>query len=209
MSVTSNIRIFPRVVVGGYLQAARLPLTAVQRIARQQDNEAWPPAIAFDAIEARIDTVLGAVLRDDALVTKGAVKTARVEELRKAATLDSAAELKASEAEGKRRARQEEIAEQRKEAERRAEQRKNDIERQAELHEQKAREKAAKKTAAARKIKQSQDKSIDREERAAKSKALAAEARALKVAKEAVDVRDAAAETDAEIGQSKDARSAG
>jgi hypothetical protein len=209
MSVASNVRVLPRVVIGGYLQAARLPLTAVQRIARQQDNEAWPPAVAFEAIEARIDTVLGAALRDDALVTKGTVKAARVEELRKAATLDSAADLKVEEAEQKRKARQAEIAEQRQEAARRAEQSKADIERQAALHEQKAEQRAAKKTAAARKVKATQDKAIDRQERSAKSKALAAESRALTVAKEAVEVKEAVTQTYAEIQKSKEQRTAG
>jgi membrane-bound lytic murein transglycosylase len=209
MSVVNTVRVLPRIVIGGYVQAARLPLTAVQRIARQQDNETWAPVVAFDSFEAKLDTVLGLALRDDTLLEKGAVQTARVEQLRKAATLDTVAEIKAAEAEEKKQARQAEIAEQRDEAARRAEQRKNDIERQAALHEQKVEQKAAKKTAAARKVKAAQDKSIDRQERAKKAEALKAESRAMTVVKESLDTREAAAETDAEIEQSKNARSAG
>lgn len=209
MTVLNTVRVLPRIVIGGYVQAARLPLTAVQRLAHQQDNETWGPAIAFDSIEAQLETALGVVLRDDTLLTKGSVKAARVEELRKAATLDNVADIKVADAEAKRKARQAEIAEEREEAARRAEQSKADIERQAALHEQKVKEKAAKKAAAARKVKAAQNKAIDREERDAKSKALAAESRALTVAKEAVEVKEAATQTEAEIERSKQERTTG
>lgn len=187
MTVRYNSQAVPRLIVSGYLKAVRLPLTATERIAKQQGNEQWPPALAFERFEAGVETVVGSLLRDDALVDKGRLRQAKVVQLRRAAELETLAVQEKKQADERLQQRREKVADERDETERRAEQRKQELERQAELHERKVEEKAAKKAAAARQVKASQDKAITRQERTAKTAALKAESRALNVTKDALE----------------------
>jgi hypothetical protein len=209
MSVKTNVQIVPRIVLGTYFRAARLPLTVVERIAGQAQNEQWPPALAFEGFEANIEATVGSLLHDRALAEKGRVRQAKVAQLRKATDLETVAEQKREQADQTLEQRREKAEEQRAEAERRAEQREQDLKRQAELHEQKVKEKAAKKTAAARKTKAAQDKAVDRQERAAKAAALAKESEALQASKQALDAQDTVEVIDKTIEGSKAARQTG
>jgi hypothetical protein len=206
MTAMSNAQLLPRALVSGYLRVARLPLTAVERVAKQQDNEQWPPALAYESFEAGVETTVGSLLRDPALVERGRLRQAKIAQLRKAAELGTLAEQEQVQAEEKLGQRREQVAEQRKETARRAEQRKQDLERQAELHERKVKEKAAKKAATARKVKATQDKVIDRQARTAKAGALKSEARALSLAKEAIDAEETVQVIDESIEGTKVAR---
>src|SRR4051794_41855761 len=87
MSTLMNVRNLPRTVVKTYLSAARLPLNAVARANGQQDNEQWPPALAFEGFEASVETVLGSLLRDDTLLEAGRLRPAKVAQLRQGAPL--------------------------------------------------------------------------------------------------------------------------
>src|SRR3954447_16863630 len=187
MTVRDNVQVVPRLIVSGYLKAVRLPLTATERVAKKQGDEKWPPALAFERFEAGVETVVGSLLRDEALVDKGRLRQAKVAQLKKATELETLAVQEKKQANAKLIDTRELIAEERRETERRAEQRKQELERQAELHEQKVEEKAAKKAATARQVKAAQDKAITREERAAKAEALKAESRALSITKDALE----------------------
>ena len=193
MTVVSNVQALPRVIVRGYIQAARLPLNAAARATKQQGNAQWRPAVAFDAFQANVETWLGSVLHDGHLIDDGRVRQLKVSKLREAAELKTLAEQERLAADEQAQQRRDQIEEQREETERRAAQRKSEIERQKQLHDQKARDRAAKKTAAAKKLKESADKNIDRRERAATESALTAEAQALDVSKQALQA-DAAAD---------------
>jgi hypothetical protein len=182
-----NIQTLPRLVVEGYFRTARLPLTAIQRVAQQQDNEQWPPGLAFESVEASVETMVGALLRDPALLDKGRLRQAKLTQLRRASELEAMAAVERERADEQLADREEQLAEQRDEAQRRAEQRTRELERQAELHERKVAAKAAKKAAAARRTKAAQDASIERRERVATSAALAEESRALGTAKQALE----------------------
>jgi hypothetical protein len=206
MTVTDTAQKLPRVLVRGYLHAARLPLTAVARVARQQDNEHWPPTLAYESLEAGVETIIGSVLRDRTLVENGQLRKARIAQLRKAVELSIVAEQERTAAEAKAEERRAQIAADRKETERRAEQSKQDIERQAELHEQKIQEKAAKKASAARQARAGQEKAIDRQERVAKTSALTAESRALSIAKEALQADEKVKLIDESLEGTKAAR---
>src|SRR3954465_4083412 len=92
MSTLMNVRNLPRTVVKTYLSAARLPLNAVARANGQQDNEQWPPALAFEGFEASVETVLGSLLRDEGLTEAGRLRQAKVAQLRKAAQLEAVAD---------------------------------------------------------------------------------------------------------------------
>ena len=209
MSIKSNVQVVPRAVVGTYLRAVRLPLTAAERIAGQRGNEQWPPALAFEGFEATVEATLGSLLRDSALADKGRVRQAKVAQLRKATNLETVAAQKREQADQTLQQRRDQAEEKRAEAERRAEQREQDLQRQAELHEQKVKEQAAKKTAAARKTKAAQDKAIARQERAAKASALAKESEAVQASKQALDAQDTVEVIDKTIEGSKAARQTG
>lgn len=187
MTVRTNAQVVPRLIVSGYLKTVRLPLTATERLAQQQRNDQWPPALAFERFEAGVETVVGSLLRDTQLVDKGRLRQAKVAQLRKAAELETLAVQEKQQATEQLAGRREQVADEREETERRAEQRKHELERQAEIHERKVEKKAAKKAAAAREVKAVQDKAITRDERTAKAESLRAESRALSVIKDALD----------------------
>ena len=206
MSITSTAQTLPRLLVQGYLHAARVPLNAVARVARQQDNEQWPPTLAFESFEAGVETVIGSVLRDPTLVENGQVRQAKVAELRKATQLSTVADKERVAADKAAEGRRKEIAAQRKAAERQATERKKEIERQAQANQQKTETAAVKKEAAARQAKAAQDKAIDRQERVATTSALSAESRALDIAKEALEAEEKVALIDASLEGTHEAR---
>src|SRR5581483_1199407 len=91
MSITRSIRSLPRYVVGGYLGAARFPLSFAGKLTGKNPQE-WPPILAFENFEAGVETSLGLALKDDVLVERGTVRRARVDQLRRAVELEAAAE---------------------------------------------------------------------------------------------------------------------
>jgi hypothetical protein len=204
-----NLQTLPRVVVEGYFRTARLPLAAIQRVAQQQDNEQWPPGLAFESFEAGVETMIGALLRDPALLDKGRLRQAKLTQLRRASELEAMAAVERERADAELADRQQQAAEQRAESQRRAEQRTRELERQAELHERKVEAKAAKKAAAARRTKAARDKTIERRERVAKTAALAEESRALGTAKQALEADETVDVIEDTLDGSKAARSQG
>jgi len=206
MTVKDNVQVLPRLIVTGYLKAVRLPLTATERVAKQQRNDQWPPSLAFERFEAGVETVVGSLLRDPALVDKGRLRQAKIAQLKKASELETLAVQEKKKANSKLIETRELVAEERRDTERRVKQRKQEVERQAELHERKVEEKAAKKSAAAREVKAAQDEAIAREERHAKTEALRAESRALSVTKAALDADETVEVIDDTIEGNKAAR---
>jgi hypothetical protein len=204
-----NLQTLPRVVVEGYFRTARLPLTAIQRIAQQQDNEQWPPGLAFESFEAGVETMVGALLRDPTLLDKGRLRQAKLTQLRRAAELEAMAAVEREQADEQLAERQHQAADQRAESQRRAEQRTRELERQAELHERKVAAKAAKQTTAARRRKAAQDSAIDSRERVAKTAALAEESRALSTAKQALEADETVDVIEDTLDGSKAARTTG
>lgn len=209
MTLRDNVQAAPRMLVSSYLSALRLPLTISERIAKQQGNEQWPPALAFERFEAGVETLAGSLLRDAALTDKGRLRQAKVGQLRRAAELETLAEQERKQADDRLEQRRQQVAEERQETERRAEQRKRELERQAELHEQKVAEKAEKRATVARQARAAQEKAIAREERAAKKQALDAQARALDVTKDALETEEKVELIDKTIEGSKEARKTG
>ena len=76
------------------LRLARLPLTAIEHVARRQgvDVSDWYPSRAFERVEGDVERVVGSLLRDDALVEEGHRHLARVHQLQHAGRLDAYAE---------------------------------------------------------------------------------------------------------------------
>ena len=62
-----DISTLPRSAVEGWLGVVRLPVTAAAVVTRHAQDESWPPALAFDAFEARFKAIAASVLHDDKL----------------------------------------------------------------------------------------------------------------------------------------------
>lgn len=204
-----NVQTLPRRVLHTYLSAARLPLTAVAKVSGQKDNEQWPPALAFEGFEASVETTVGSLLRNDALLESGRVRQAKVAQLRKAVQLEAVADSKRELAQQKVRETREKAAAKRKEATQLAERREQEIERDAQQKKATVEQKAAKQEAAARQTKAAQDKVIERRERAATAQALAEESEALKTQQQALDAAETVDLIDETIEGTKEARKTG
>ena len=169
----------PGTVVKAYLSAARLPLDAAARIGGQQANEQWPPALAFEGLEANVETVVGSLLRDDALVESGRLRRAKVARLRKAGDIGAVADATRAEARDEFAKRREQTEKKRRDATKRAEARERKVEQQAQQSKASVERRAAKKVAAAEAAESAAEDVIERRERAAQADALAKEAEAL------------------------------
>lgn len=209
MSITSFAKVLPRAATRSYLRVIRLPLTAAERIAAGRVDETWAPSLAFESLEAGVESRLGALLHDEELLESAQLRQEKVAKLRKATALETVAEEQREEANEEFEARRAKAEERRAEAKRRAEQREADLKRNAELHEQKVKEKAAKKAAAARQVKAKQEETIARRERAAKAKALDAEVEALDASKDAVEAKETVEVVTDTIEGQKEARKTG
>jgi hypothetical protein len=202
----SPIKQLPRSVVRAYIGAARLPLNAVARARGQQDNEQWPPALAFEGLEAGVETVVGSLLRDDDLVEAGRLRQAKVAQLRKAAQLETLAEATREQASEQFSERREQAEQKRRAAQLRADQRERQIEQDATRAKAQVEQKAAKKTSAARAAKAAQEQVIERRERAATADALAKEANALQTQQEALEAAETVDVIDETLEGTKEAR---
>ncbi len=207
--MTNPIRTLPRNAVKGYLGALRLPITAAQRAVRQQDNEAWPPALAFQKLEAKVESLAGFVLRDEELSAAGVLREARIAEVEEARTLRAAADAETAGARRKQKRRDAEIDIQRGRAERVANERKQTAKAEAEQKKRKAEQTAARKESAVRAQEAAQEAVIDRRERATKGEALRAESEALDLTDAAVKAQDKVDLIEATLEGNKEARSSG
>jgi len=209
MSVTTYTKEIPRLVTGAYLRAARLPVSAVGRLTGQGGNEQWRPAIAFESFEAGVESVVGAVLRDEMLLDSAKLRRAKINQLRQAGNLEDVAEQKRRQADETFNARREQAEEKRQQAAKQAKQREEALEKRAAEKERRAKQQEAKKAASARQTKAKQDEVIDRQERAAKLAALEAESEALVAAKEAVDAEQTVDVIDETLEGQKEERKSG
>ena len=92
--MSNPLKPIPRTAVHGYLRAVRLPLDAAGRVLHRDGSTPWRPSVAFEAFEAKAKGLAGTVLRDEDLQEEARVQTARVDQLRKAATAAAAASAK-------------------------------------------------------------------------------------------------------------------
>jgi regulator of protease activity HflC (stomatin/prohibitin superfamily) len=201
-----ELKTLPRTVVKTYLSAARLPIDALARVRGEAGNQQWPPTLAFETLEAGVETVVGSLLRDDELVEAGRLRQAKVASLRKAAQLETLAETKRVEANEQFAAKRETAQRQKAQADAQARQLKQQIEREAEQQAARAEAKAAKKAAAARATKNAQEQLIERRERAVTAVALDKEASALAVQQEALDAAETVEVIDETLEGSREAR---
>ena len=206
MSVISQARAVPRAVVGAGLSLARVPVKTAARVTGQRDNATWAPTLAFEGLEANIETVVGSLLRDDTLVSRGRLRQAKVAKARQADRLEAVAHThraKASDTLAKRRQKAEQ---QREQAQQTAAQREQAIEQQADRQERQVEQKAAAKAVAAKSVAAAQERQIERQERDARAEVLEHEKQALTAEKQAVEAADTVATIDDSIEGTKAAR---
>jgi trichohyalin len=203
------ISLIPRTMVNGYLRALRIPVSAAERLARQQDNESWPPSLAFERFEAKVEGAAGVVLRDDELLQSATLREAKIAKLQEARTLKAASDVERENARDKQRKREAEITAQRGKAARVAAERKRAIDNEAELKKRDAEHEAAKKQRAVKSQERAQKEVIERRERATKAAALDAEAEALDLTDEALEAREKVDLIDKTLEGNKEARKTG
>lgn len=201
-----NVQAIPRTVVTTYLSAARLPLTLAAKVSGQEENEQWPPVLAFESFEASVQTMAGSLLRDDELVKAGQLTRVKVAELRKAADLETIAQTAREQARDELSEERERADRKRQGASQRARQREQKAEHEAQQRKAKVKRKTAEKVAAAERVEQAQTEAIDRRERGVTRQALAKEKGALKAQKQALSASEAADSAGEAIDRSKAAR---
>lgn len=175
----STITRMPTTVVKAYLSAARLPVDAAARIGGQHDNEQWPPRLAFEGLEAGVETLLGSLLRDETLVESGRLRRAKVAQLRKAGELEAVADATRTEAREEFATRREQADRKRRSAAKKAHESAQRAAEKADASTAAVAQRAAKKVAAAEAAEAGAEDAIERRERAAQGDALAREADAL------------------------------
>jgi hypothetical protein len=196
-------------MVNGYLRALRIPVSAAERLARQQGNESWPPSLAFERLEAKVEGAAGIVLRDDELLQAATLREAKIAKLKEAQTLKAASDVERENAREKQRKREAEVAVQRGKAARVADERKRAIENEAERKKRDAEQAAAKKERAVKAQERTQKEAIERRERATKAAALRAESEALDLTDEALEAREKVDLIDKTLEGNKEARKTG
>src|ERR1700733_10222485 len=81
----------PSTIVRVTLTSLRLPLNLAQRVLANGEGD-WPPAIAFDSLEAELKMVVGSLIGDEGLVHEGSLQQAKAREVATASRLEKRAE---------------------------------------------------------------------------------------------------------------------
>lgn len=209
MTLMNHAKHVPGALSRAYFTALRLPLHLAERAAGQAGNDQWPPSMAVEGLQAKVESIVGAITRDESLSRSADLRYAKLAKLRDAAVLETEAELTRERAADKLEQRREDAARRRSAAAQQAEKQKAAAQRRAEQRKQEASRKAADKVAASRAAKVKGDEVIERQERAAKLQVLANEEQALEREKEALDAEAAVERIDEAIDASRESRAAG
>ncbi len=193
-----------------WLQAVRMPLTAAETVLKRgQDTAMWPPAIAFEKVEATVKGVVGNLVHDDTLVGQANLQRAEVAKREEALLLRADAEATRAEVQRESEAKDAELQRRREQTERAAAEREERIEREASEAERTAKQQGAKKRAATRKQAVAQEDAIDTAAAKAEATRLRKEAEALRAKERAVAKEGEVLDLDRSVQAKKAARRAG
>ena len=176
----------PRMMIKAGLFGLRLPLTTVERVTGNADAEAWPPAMAFDALEATTKRVLGSVIRDEQLVREGELQRAKLDELATAQRLETRAQQLERQADAKLEERVDAAEKRRQSVETEAAKRKREAEEQAAKREREIAQQTREREQAAREAEERRAKVVSVTEREAEKVRIREERDALAVKREAL-----------------------
>lgn len=192
-----------------WLQSVRLPLTLTEAVVRRGDeNESWPPAVAFATFEGTVKEVVGRMTHDDTLVELANLQRAEITQRRRAAELR--AESAATVDETRREAEEEQarLERQREQADEQTRQ----AQRQAEIDRQNAKRALERTTATKRTANKAtaaaRAKTIDKAATKAEADRLRKESQALRAKKQAVKAQGEVVELDKAVRAKKTTRRA-
>ncbi len=160
-----QITTIPRTAVKSALDAMRLPLSTIERLTGQAENQAWPPALMFEEFQASAKQFAGSVLRDETLVEEGRLQSVKVGELRRSFELDLKAEATREQADAQLARKHESAERERQQAEQQAREREAEIarlKRNTEARVKADAKRAAETVAKAEKIREDQLAAADR-----------------------------------------------
>ena len=173
-----------------WLQGLRLPLTAAETVLKRgEDTASWPPAIAFEKVEAAVREAVGNLVHDDILV--GMARLQRAEVAQRLAGPRQASRRRSHGAEARRtaEAKAADLERQREQAERAADEREQRLDEERRQAEQQVAQKAARKKAATRKQAAARKEAVNNAATKAEADRLRKEANALRAKKQAVDAK--------------------
>ena len=194
-----------RTAVRSWLSAVRLPLTAAEVVTRKSGSD-WLPAVAFEGFEAGVKRSIGNLVGDLQLVQEGTLEKGKVDQLRRAAELEAAAERRRQEAEARFEDKKETVQERDRRLEREQKEREAKLEQEEAERKRQVEETARRKEEAARKADQARKKAVAAQERQARATKLAAESAALEHEKEAVAAKGEVLDVDRALNATKEAR---
>ena len=191
-----NFSTIPRTALEQWLGVIRLPLTAAAAVSHHSQDESWPPALAFDAFEARVKSAAAGVLHDDKLAEAAEQGERRVARLRDAVALEAAAEQKRQRADQELDQRREQAQQRASDADGKAEAAKEQLDAQETAAKRRVREQAAAKERELDEVNERSQELIDERARAAEAKRLQDERAALAERKKAVAAKSRALKLD-------------
>jgi len=204
--MTATLRTIPRAVVSATLGVLRLPVSVGERVARRDDETAWPPTLAFDAFAASTRQVVGSMVGDDELVDEARLAQERVAELREANRLELKAQRERAEASDRFEDQRETNDQQRQRAAQRATQERRRAEKRQTEKEEQVEEQAQAAEARAEQAKEAVDEVIRKQERSAKAERLREESDALEREQEAVTAKSDVIDLDEKLEATKTTR---
>lgn len=202
-----QIQDIPRTYVKTTLRALRLPVDLTESIARRNGaDRPWPPTIVVNAVEGQIKKAVGSLIRDERLVEEGELEQAAAKEQRQVLLLGAVAESRRERAEERFEERVEQIDEARQATRVRAEAEKKAATRAAASKRRNLADKAQKLAEADARLEAAAEESLERQDRASRSRQIAQERKAIAEERKAVATEAAVAELDEKIEASKQAR---
>ena len=187
MSTTTTFQMIPRTTVRLGVAAVRFPLTATEVVLGRQGQDEWPPALAFEGLEAQVKQVAGSLLHDEVLSDEGRLLRAKVDRLRQAVGFEAEAEQRRQAAEAEFEERHQNAEEAKAKTAQAEKQRKAQIARDQAEQKRKADEAARQQAEKARKAEKDAEKVAERKARRSRAAALGAEEQALAKEKAAAE----------------------
>lgn len=193
-----------------WLRGVRLPLTAVERFAAPSDEPAsWPPAIAFEKLEAGVKDAIGRATGDEVLVGLANLQRTEVAKREEALAKRAAAEQTRHEARVEAQEAEAELARERRAAAERDRRRHEQVEaREREAKAAAARRASAKRTSA-KKAAATRTKAVDAAAQQAEAARLRKEERALQAKAAAVEAEGEVLDLDKAVRAKKAIRKTG
>jgi len=203
-----ELTLIPRAYVCVGLRVSRAPLAIAERLTGNEENERWPPALAFEAFGANVKQFAGSLLNDRDLVRQGELEQARVATLREAIQLETVAAQTKAGAEETFRARRAADEQERQATKERAAKREEEAERKRSDSKKRAGAAARTEKERARRQERKREAELAEAERAAKASELDKERKVLAASKRAAATEAATLETDKKLRATKARRAA-